>query len=353
MVTCKNKVIQNQNWRRYFKSSLYNQLNAIGVDRVMRFFYRERLLVLMYHGITKNKYPVPAWTQLPRSIFFEQIKWIATKFRPVSLSNVVDSIVTGRQLPNNSVLVSFDDGLKNNLTVAYPILKKFSVPAAIFVTVDFVNTDKFFWVDELWMAISEAGIRQQDICLSTELANKLFKKGRYWPAYYQEVEFLKILPEAEQKEKVLEIIKQISWCKGKYREDFGMLSWEEVRILDRGGLVEFGAHTATHQILTRMKHRNLDDELFGAKRRMEFHLDHEVSTFCYPNGRFGIDYLPTHRDLLKKGGYKCAFGTNCGLYKRGRDHNFSIPRVSVGNDFLSNENFFKLNVSGLAEIRKK
>ena len=327
--------------------------NLTGVDRGLRYKYRKRLLVVMYHGVAINNYLPSVWTQLPVSVFERQIQWLAKNYHPVSLTEVVDAISHGRPLPDRSLLVTFDDGLKNNTTVAYPVLKKYNVPAAIFFTVDFIGTDFFFWVDELWLIIKEAGKRQIDVQFNTQNANLYFSQKKYWDAYHAEVEYLKRRPEEERQGKIAAILEQVKYDKTLYREDFGMLSWQDVIGMDRDGLVEFGVHTATHRILTTIPADQLDDELFGAKERLERQLGHGVSAFCYPNGRFGIDYLPEHREMLCKGGYKCAFTTDLGLCDMERGNAFSIPRVSVANDVLSDSYFFQMNASGLCEFRKR
>lgn len=324
-------------------------LQLIGADRLMRFIFRHRLLVVMYHGVTAADYQPPVWTQLPSHVFEKQIEWLSRNFTPVTLSEVVAAIKHGKDLPSNSVLITFDDGLKNNYTVAYPVLKKYQVPGAIFLTVDFIGTDRFFWVDELYMALVEA--RQQGVAinLSFPAADSNFKIGKIWNAYYVMVEFLKRTPEVERKKRLKFIFDQVSIDRQKYQNDFGLLSWNDVRTMDDERLIEFGCHTATHRILTSVTDENLEDELFGAKQRMENKLGYKINTFCYPNGGFGVDYLAKHRDLLHSAGYVCAFSTNSGMFNVGTDHPFSIPRIAAGNDLTSAEPVFKLNVSGVNE----
>lgn len=324
----------------------------LGLDRYLRFKFQKRLLVMMYHGVTRRSYSPRVWTQLPLDAFEQQIRWLARYYHPVSLADVVDALIGRKTLPERAVLVTFDDGLKNNAVTAYPVLMKYQVPAAIFLTVDFVGTDTFFWVDELWLLILEAGRRGVQIPLDSGAAQKYFAQGQYWKAYHAEVECLKRIPENERNDKIAAVCEQVQYDKILYQDDFGMLSWQDVRALDRDGLVAFGVHTATHRILTSLSPDMLDDELFGAKERLEKQLGHEVDAFCYPNGKLNVDYLPEHREMLKQGGYKCAFTTDLGLCDINRVNAFSIPRVSSANDALVDSFFFQLNASGLCEYRK-
>ena len=348
-----NNQFQNidMNVKEKFKLKIGYLANIFGVNRVLRFAFRRNILVIMYHGVTAKNYKPAAWTQLPINIFEEQIKWLLKNYTPVSLSHVVDAVANGSVLPDNSVLLTFDDGLKNNISVAYPVLEKYKFPAAIFLTVDLVDTEFFLWFDELYIIIKEAKEKGIKLELSLSKAKAYFEQGRYWEAYCAEVEHLKRKPLKDCLQIVTNMLNQISYEKQKYCEDFGPLSWQDVITLDKKGLVEFGVHTATHRILTTIPETQLEDELLGAKNRLEKQLGHKVDTFCYPNGSLGRDYLPEHRYMLKEFGYKCAFATDLGLYDLQRDNEFSIPRIAVGNDISAKADFFQMNASGLCNLR--
>jgi len=338
--------------KEFTKIAFCNILYLAGVSRMLQHKYRKRLLVVAYHGITRSKNPPPAWTLLPAPIFEQQICWLAKHYHPVSLREVLSAITTDVQLPHNAVLITLDDGFRNNMTVAYPILKKYKVPAVIFLTVDFVNTDHFFWVDELLLAIIEAGKQRIDLPLTHPQAKIFFPQKRYIEAYCAEVECLKRKSSNERIDRLHRTLSRISFDRSLYMDDFGMLTWPEVLRMEEEGLMEFGSHTATHSILANTPKELLEEELAGSKKRLEEQLGHEIKAFCYPNGRFGKDYSPKHRKLLAQYGYQCAFSTDYGLYNPGKDHPFSIPRVGVGNDISARKSFSRLNMSGLFEYRK-
>jgi peptidoglycan/xylan/chitin deacetylase (PgdA/CDA1 family) len=316
----------------------------------MRYYFRRRVLVVMYHGITKNNYQPPVWTQLPSHVFEKQIQWLSDNFHPVTLSDVIMAIKKDAELPDNSVLITFDDGLINNYTVAFPILQKYRVPACIFLTVDFIETERFFWVDELYMALVSSYEKNQSLFLRHDKADSLLCKGKIWDAYLNMAEFLKRVSENDRITRMCGILGQVSIDRRKYQGDFGLLTWHNIRKMEQSGLVEFGVHTANHRILTSIPDDELGYEVSGAKRHLEKQLGHSVTAFCYPNGGFGKDYLLKHRVLLRDAGYECAFSTDRGLFSYDIDHPFSIPRVAAGNDLTSNESYFSFNASGGAEI---
>ncbi len=339
--------------KRFLKNITCQAMLLCGVDRFLRHVYRERLIVVMYHGITPRDYQPAVWTQLPLRIFERQIEWLKQKYNPITLTEMIGSIKGLRRLPENAVLITFDDGLKNNHTVAFPVLRKYNVPATIFLTVDYIGSDRFFWFDEIYMVLVKAHQSRMPLLLFQKSADVLFRHGDVWDAYRVLVESLKRIPVDEQRKRVDAILNQVNICRDQYQSDFGMLTWDDVKSMAETSLIEFGVHTANHRILTAIKDEALEDELLGAKQRLEAKLGQPVTSFCYPNGGFGQDYLPKHWKMLKCYGYECAFATNNGFFIPRIDNRFAIPRIAAGNDVTSDDAFFKTNVSGLLEFKSR
>lgn len=80
--------------------------------------------------------------------FDRQMAYLARHYRLVSLDDMMAAFLSGRQLPPRSVVVTFDDGYADNCTHALPILKKYGVPATIFVVHDYIGTTRTYpWDD--------------------------------------------------------------------------------------------------------------------------------------------------------------------------------------------------------------
>jgi len=300
----------------------------------------------MYHGVTGNTYDPPAWTQLPKSIFVNQIKFLKKYYQPVSLQQVIAAISGGEALPQNAVLITFDDGLRNNATVAWPILQKFETPATIFLTVDFIDTDRFFWVDELYLNLVEA--RRSKVGLALKgypEALRLFNNGDTWGAYLILVESMKRLSEEQRKLYLGEIESRVKFNRNRYSEDFGMLSWKQVERMFQSGLIDYGVHTATHQILTGLDSNQFEKEIVIPRQTLESKLKTPVTSFCYPNGRKGIDFVDEHELILRQNGYDCAFTTNRSLFRVREDNPMAIGRMPAGYDLTSYPEWFRLSIS--------
>src|SRR5512144_2566266 len=102
---------------------------------------RERTLrVLMYHKVNDLR---PNSTTVPTGTFAEQMELLGELgYVPVSLERVRDHYVAGAPLPSGAVLITFDDGYRDNLKNALPILQRHGSPAVIFVPIGFLDGDR-------------------------------------------------------------------------------------------------------------------------------------------------------------------------------------------------------------------
>jgi hypothetical protein len=119
-----------------------------------------------------------------------------------------------------------------------------------------------------------------------------------------------------------------------------ILSWDDVKEMNEFG-IDFGAHTVTHPILTRIPLNQARFEIMQSRKDIEKKLGKTVDTFCYPNG-LPQDFNTNIIDLVKESGYTCAVTTiptipplKSNLYKLGR-----LP-------YAWSYNSFKFFVSGL------
>ena len=106
------------------------------------------LLIITYHRITNiSDYQDPL--KVSQKIFNKQIEYLQNNYTIISGEQLVDCIKNNKTLPNNSCIITFDDGWADNYTNALPILKKHDVPAIVFVSTDFISSGKIFWHEQL------------------------------------------------------------------------------------------------------------------------------------------------------------------------------------------------------------
>jgi peptidoglycan/xylan/chitin deacetylase (PgdA/CDA1 family) len=105
------------------------------------------------------------------------------------------------------------------------------------------------------------------------------------------------------------------------------LQWDDVRTLAKNG-VEFGAHTRSHPILSRLATvEQLEAEICGSKHRIEQEAGVEVRHFCYPNGT-AEDFTPQTVEVIRAGGYSTAATGFPGVNRRGANP-FELKRMAV------------------------
>ncbi|MGB5160104.1 MAG: polysaccharide deacetylase family protein [Thermoanaerobaculia bacterium] len=321
-------------------------LCGLRVDRAFRHVNRKKLLTVMYHGVTRNQRQQMPWTQIPERVFVEQVEFLTQNYNLLHLPDVVDCLQAGRDLPERSALITFDDGLRNNFSVAFPILARFEAPAAIFVATDFIGTDRFYWFDELYLMMVEDPARDRVRTQFEESVGRhfdaLLPEGIYWLA----VEHLKRVSEEELR-RVMALLATVATLDFEdFSEDFGVLDWSEIEDLQGSGLVDFGVHTANHRILSSLGPSDWEREIREPRQQLSRILGKEVVAFAYPNGRPGIDYSEVHKSYLLESGYLCAFSTEPQLVRLDADHAFEIGRLPAGNDITSEAGFFHLMCSG-------
>jgi peptidoglycan/xylan/chitin deacetylase (PgdA/CDA1 family) len=114
-------------------------LYALGVTRFAAWWHRKYVVILNYHGICENNGGSTAADLLDLNVsaesFRSQISYLKRRYHVISLREFLAATAEGRQLPDYSVVLTFDDGYRNFLTVA-PLLLEHSLPATLFLVTD-------------------------------------------------------------------------------------------------------------------------------------------------------------------------------------------------------------------------
>jgi len=100
--------------------------------------------VLVYHSISAPAEPMPSAIDISPSHFATQLRWLSRWRRVVSLTETLSNRASSRQ-----TAITFDDGFRDNLTVALPLLETFQLPMTLFVTAGFLNQEAYLSEAEL------------------------------------------------------------------------------------------------------------------------------------------------------------------------------------------------------------
>ena len=105
--------------------------------------------ILMYHSVNDSKIH---YTPTVTVAAFETHLAFLNKhnFKVISLDEYVKAVKSkGRNLPYKAVVVTFDDGYRDNFSYAYPLLKRYRMPSMIFVPTDFLGKDGYVTLDDI------------------------------------------------------------------------------------------------------------------------------------------------------------------------------------------------------------
>ncbi len=124
--------------KQLLKNGVYRSLGEVATNAGVDGIPERTLRVLMYHKVNDvagNSVTVPV------SLFDEQMAQLGELgYRPVPLDAVIDHFTRGVPLPDGAVLITFDDGYRDNLLNAAPILRRYGYPAVLFVPIGYLGT---------------------------------------------------------------------------------------------------------------------------------------------------------------------------------------------------------------------
>jgi peptidoglycan/xylan/chitin deacetylase (PgdA/CDA1 family) len=266
---------------------LQRSLHYSGVARLGRYFgAHSGFLALMYHsvpGAAHADFVDPAWA-IPEDLFEQQLQLLAENCHVVSLAQAHAFVMGDSEpLPPRSVVLTFDDGYLDNLEVAAPLLRKYQMPATIFVPTGYIDRQEPQWIDELHCAFrfrqndkirvaalpssfdlsNEHGQRHAYLCLSTELL-----RHRH----------------AERRRLLDEIKSQLQPSRAPPRLT---LSWAELRSMRQTAPdIEIGLHGHDHDALATLALEEATAEVRLAQERFEAEMGYRARYISYPYGRY-------------------------------------------------------------------
>lgn len=245
--------------------------------------------------------------------FERQLRFLKKHFEIVPLSALVDSLEAPTVPLRRKVAITFDDGLRSNVEVAYPVLERLGVPATFFVCPQLIERGEWLWNHEA---------RQRLLRLAS-LENLAWDTGG--PAAVEPyIAWMKTLPLSLRRQ-IEERVRAVTpgfVANAAEKRDFDLAGWDELRKLDPR-VVTIGSHTLTHPILPSLDDLELEREVGDSRRVLEARLDRTVDLFAYPNG----DQTFAVRECVRRH-YRAAVSVEEGWVGALCDA-YMLPRVSA------------------------
>lgn len=296
---------------------------------------KSQVAILIYHRVAPKN---DNWSLNPLNpqSFRNQIEYFSHSYEILSLHRLVQNILLGKSLPKKGIVITFDDGYKDNFRYAYPILKKYHVPATIFLTTGHINTDKLFWWDKVSYIIQHTSVEESilDEMGVLSLQSKIDKLNIRSII----IEKMKELPQ-EKKEHLIDKLISISGVDIPSGLGEGLiLTWNEIREMNNNG-INFGAHTVNHPCLVNLPLEQAKWEIIQSKKDIEGELGKEVRAFSYPNGDLSLELV----EFVKESGFACAVSVLPNKLISSKDNLYKLGRIGGCENFDK----FKIISSGL------
>lgn len=316
--------------RALIKSMALTVFDAAGVNRGLRRLNRGRVAILCYHGVVSRDCSHTRF-QYENTVsvaeFESHLRFIRHHFKLVSGADVLAALHGSRPLPPRALLVTFDDGYKNNLTLAAPLLRKYDVPAIFHVSTGHIDTNYLLWPREVVTLISGWPLPVIETPHDRSRTVPVPAQGDQRRELAQRLKEECKKLSAGMKDDYLEYLRRSSTAgEPTDRELTDFMDWDEVQRLHAMGF-EIGSHTVHHPILSRCDPERLKSELHNSKQRIEAYLRTECRWLAYPNGG-SQDYDERVKAAAREAGYQAAFVLNDRFSSPGEDP-MELSRVWV------------------------
>jgi peptidoglycan/xylan/chitin deacetylase (PgdA/CDA1 family) len=307
------------------KQTVLRLMQESGAFTAFRLANRHKALILTYHRFSEDGRDGSTSAQT----LAEQLEYLSSHYRLVSLARLVDHLQGPRPLPAGLAAITIDDGYRDAYEVALPVLRRYDAPATLFAVTQFVDGQIWPWWDKVQYAMLntkairfEGAINNQPFYL--EFKDRASRIG----AAERLKTYLKTITEERKQEDVATIAELLDVeLPARAPETYAGITWQQAREMQAAG-VEIASHTLTHPILTQVGDDQLDCELRGSKARLEAELRCPVDLFCYPNG----DANARIRLAAKRAGYRAAVTIEDGFSDKLCDL-LALRRIHSETDF--------------------
>jgi peptidoglycan/xylan/chitin deacetylase (PgdA/CDA1 family) len=262
--------------------------------------------------------------------FRQQMTLLREAFQPVGFEELAEAVRRG-SIPRRAVAITFDDGYADNYINALPILEECQIPATIFVSSGYVDSDREYWWDDL-----------ERIFLSTHVIPGYLEICVNWQKYSWHLESMEqrrsIRKEIHRlmkplcpgdREQLLETLSQWAGLDRQGRIEHRSLTCDELRRLANSQWIQIGGHTISHPQLASLPVKSQYYEIMQDHEQLEKITGKPVKTFSYPFGGrddFSVDTVK----IVQGVGFKAACSTQHTRVVHDTDI-YRLPRYWVGD----------------------
>lgn len=261
---------------------------------------------------------------LSPSVFEQVVSQLTTRFRPLSLPDIVHRLRSGEALPKRSVALTFDDGFRDTLTTACPILEDYNIPATCYVTSGFMDGSVRPYEYVLGHYVESVERVQLQWGGETETWEFNTPGGR--KECYRVIKSIgKPLPQADRQRLLRSLRPRVKDSIDASKSCPEYMSPNEVSELANHPLFTIGAHTHTHPLLSSLSTEEVWTEIQEGLDRLRDMTDMPIRHFSYPYGGCSS----ATREMVKDIGLESAVTTQPTAVDAWHHSPYQLPRIEV------------------------
>jgi len=318
-----------------------NVLRQLGLFSFIRHARRLSLTVLTVHGVEPQCSELlwrPLRKQVDIQTFTDQLDVISQHHNWVDMQGAIEHL-RGNGSVENPVLLTFDDGYRNNLDLALSVLEARNIRPLLFVTTGYLNNARTFWFDRFDYAIQQIDrpwrlevegrrftFNPEDRCAMQREYQALRRHAKLQGWHDQR--FHDFFVEACYS---IESHTHKNLASLQARDPVSAtITTDELRKVVERGVIDVGSHTIDHMRIDKLDPDSRAYQLTQSRLDLEAITGRPCRTFCYPNG----DWDQASREAVSAAGYEASFSTEPGLNDIGCDL-LTIRRVFLPLHFES------------------
>jgi len=294
---------------------------------------RGHLTILCYHRIlpepARSAYHDPDLVVTPET-FRAQCRILAGHYDVLPLAEALARLDGGDAGDRPLAAITFDDGYRDNILLAAPILRDHGLRATFFIVAGLVDTDQLPWYDFAGAALLALHPQNGRAAVKAELARA------------------KALAAAQRQAWLADLVQRAGPL--EIAELDRIMTAEQLRALAASGH-EIGSHTMTHPLLPQCEDAALADELERSRAVLAALTGRPVPGICYPNG----DSDARVRKAAERAGYAYATSVRQGTNDPEALDRLGLKRWFINQERLSDrfgaasDSLFRMEISGLAD----
>ncbi|WP_119065670.1 polysaccharide deacetylase family protein [Aggregatilinea lenta] len=328
--------------RHLIRGTLRTAIYYTGLAQTLSGYKGAQARILVYHNIAPVEDDFMRGLDMTVSpdVFEDHARYLSENFRVVSLRQMLGELRSGN-LPERTLVITFDDGYRDLYHYALPILREHNLPATIFLNTAVVGATDKLWPNKIAYVANKLGASRV-----AYQARRQWGKRLHLPYGANIPEIIWALNERVHPREIHDFVDAL--CRDHHltlpdeNSSRIYLDWAEITSMRSAGF-EFGNHTHDHVNLALLSEQEQEEQIVKAKEIISQHLGLHEMPFAYPFGQ-EEHFTVVTRQIIKQSGHNSALEAIAGPVFA-EDSPYALKRIDIRETPPS---LFVTNVHGVS-----